>query len=247
MSNNSGYIFGRNNVIEAIRSGRQIDKIFVSEGGGGSVGKIIALASENRIPIIRMSHSKLDQKFSGENHQGVAAVVAVRDYASLDDIIALAESRGEPPFIIIADEIADPHNLGAIIRSAECFGAHGVVISKRRAVGLTASVEKAAGGALNYMPVAKVANLVATVEELKSNGVWVYCCDMDGVNTYYEQNYDGAVALVVGSEGSGVSALLKKKCDFIVKIPMAGKVSCLNASVAASIVMQEIAKNRRNI
>lgn len=243
--NNSGFIFGRNNVIEALKSDRQIDKLFVSDGSGGSIGKIISLASEKRIPIIRMSLSKLDNKFSGENHQGVAAAVAVRDYSTVDDILSLAESRKESPFIIIADEIADPHNLGAIIRSAECFGAHGVIISKRRAVGLTASVEKSAGGALNYLPVARVTNLATAIEDLKSKGVWVYCCDMDGQNTYFEQNYDGSVALVVGSEGRGVSPLIKKKCDFVVRIPMYGKVPCLNASVAASVVMQEIAKNRR--
>ena len=247
MSNieNSGFIFGRNNVIEALKSQRQIDKLFVAEGGGGSIGKIISLASEKRIPIIRMSTAKLDSKFPDENHQGVAAAVAVRDYATVEDILELASERNESPFIIIADEIADPHNLGAIIRSAECFGAHGVIISKRRAVGLTASVEKAAGGALNYLPVARVSNLASAVELLKEKGVWVYCCDMDGENTYYEQNYDGAVALVVGSEGSGVSPLLKKKCDFVVRIPMCGKVPCLNASVAASVVMQEISKSRR--
>ncbi len=247
MNNNecSGFIFGRNNVIEALKSDRQIDKLFVAENGGGSIGKIISLASSKRIPIIRMNASKLDSKFPGENHQGVAAAVAVRDYATVEDILELANDRGEAPFIIIADEIADPHNLGAIIRSAECFGAHGVIISKRRAVGLTASVEKAAGGALNYLPVARVSNLASAVEFLKEKGVWVYCCDMDGENTYYEQDYDGAVALVVGSEGSGVSPLIKKKCDFVVRIPMCGKVPCLNASVAASVVMQEIAKNRR--
>ncbi len=241
---NSGLIFGRNNVIEALKSDRQIDKLFVAENGGGSIGKIISLASEKRIPIIRMSTSKLDSKFPGENHQGVAAAVAVRDYATVEDILELAKNRGEAPFIIVADEIADPHNLGAIIRSAECFGAHGVIISKRRAVGLTASVEKAAGGALNYLPVARVNNLASAVEMLKEKGVWVYCCDMDGENTYFEQDYSGAVALVVGSEGSGVSPLIKKKCDFVVRIPMRGKVPCLNASVAASVVMQEISKNR---
>lgn len=244
-NSNSGFIFGRNNVIEALKANRQIDKLFVSEGAGGSVAKIISMASQNRIPIIKLSGSKFDVKFPGENHQGVVAVVAVKDYATIDDILDLAETKGQKPFVIIADEIADPHNLGAIIRSAECFGAHGVVISKRRAVGLTASVEKAAGGALNYLPVARVTNLVSAIEDLKEKGVWVYCCDMDGSNTYYEQNYDGAVALVVGSEGKGVSKLIKSKCDFVVNIPMYGNVPCLNASVAASVVMQEIAKNRR--
>ena len=242
--NENGFIFGRNNVIEALKSDRTVDKVFVSDSGGGSLGKIISMASEKRIPIIRMSISKLENKFPGENHQGVVAAVAVRNYSTVDDILKLAESRNEPPFIIIADEIVDPHNLGAIIRSAECFGAHGVIISKRRAVGLTASVEKASGGALNYLPVAKVTNLNNAIDDLKNKGLWVYCCDMDGENTYYQQNYDGAVALVVGSEGNGVSSLIKKKCDCVVSIPMKGKVSCLNASAAASIVIQEIAKCR---
>ena len=163
--NNTGYIFGRNNVVEALKSDRQIDKIFVADGSGGSIGKIITIASDKHIPIIRINQSKLDNKFPGENHQGVVAVVAVKEYSTIDDILELAKERQEAPFIVIADEIADPHNLGAIIRSAECFGAHGVIISKRRAVGLTASVEKAAGGALNYLPVAKVVNLAAAVED----------------------------------------------------------------------------------
>ncbi len=243
--NDSGYIFGRNNVVEALKSGREIDKLFIADGCGGSIGKIISMASEKRIPIIRMTAANLNSKFPGENHQGVAASVAARNYSSLEDILSLAEDKGEKPFIIVADEIADPHNLGAIIRSAECFGAHGVIISKRRAVGLTPSVEKASGGALNYIPVVRATNLASIIEQLKTIGIWVYCCDMDGENTYYEQNYDGAVALVVGSEGSGVSPIIKKKCDFVVRIPMCGKVPCLNASVAASVVMQEIAKNRR--
>lgn len=241
---NDSNIFGRNNVIEALRSGREIDKIFVMENGGGSVSKIISMAAEKRIPIIRLSNQKIEMKFPGENHQGVVAVVAVKEYSSIDDIFELAKSRNEKPFIIIADEIADPHNLGAIIRSAECFGAHGVVVSKRRAVGLTASVEKTAGGALNYIPVAKVTNLASTIDELKERGMWIYCCDMDGEKKYFEDSYDCAVALIVGSEGKGVSPLLKKKCDFVVNIPMKGNVSCLNASVAAAVVMQEVAKHR---
>ena len=239
-----GYIFGRNNIVEALRSERQIDKIFIADTASGSVSKIISIASEKRIPIIRLSLQKLDSKFPGENHQGVAAVVAVKEYSDIDDIFNLAASKEERPFVIIADEIADPHNLGAIIRSAECFGAHGVIISKRRAVGLTASVEKTAGGALNFMPVVKVTNLASTLDELKERGMWIYCCDMDGDKAYFEDKYDCSVALVVGSEGKGVSSLLKKKCDFVVNIPMKGNVSCLNASVAAAVVMQEIAKNR---
>lgn len=241
---NDGYIFGRNNVIEALKSGREIDKIFVSESGGGSVAKIISLASEKRIPIIRISSQKLNIKFPGENHQGVAAAAAVKEYSTMDDIFELANARNEKPFIIIADEIADPHNLGAIIRSADCFGAHGVIISKRRAVGLTASVEKTSGGALNYIPIVKATNLSSAVDELKQRGMWIYCCDMDGEKRYYDDDYDSAVALIVGSEGKGVSPLLKKKCDFVISIPMKGNVGCLNASVAAAVVMQEIAKHR---
>lgn len=241
---NSGYIFGRNNVIEALRSDRQIDKLLIQENGSGSIAKIISLASEKRIPIIRLNSKLFDSKFPGENHQGVAAVIAVKNYSTIDDIFNHAANRNERPFIIIADEIADPHNLGAIIRSAECFGAHGVIISKRRAVGLTASVEKTAGGALNYLHVARVTNLSATIDELKRRGLWIYCCDMDGTKDYYDEDYDCSLALVVGSEGNGVSSLIKKKCDFVVKIPMKGKVECLNASVAASIIMQEIAKRR---
>lgn len=238
------YIFGRNNVFDAIKSGRQIDKLFVSDTAGGSAGKIISAAAERKIPIVKLASEKFNYKFPKENHQGVAAQTAVVNYAQLDDIFSLADRRGERPFIIIADEIADPHNLGAIIRSAECFGAHGVIISKRRAVGLTSSVSKAAGGALNYIPVVRVPNLSSAVEEIKKRGVWVYCCDMDGDRAYFDEKYDCAAALVVGSEGKGVSELLKKKCDFTVNIPMHGHVSCLNASVAAAVVMQEIAKNR---
>ncbi len=239
-----GYIFGRNNVMEAMRSERTIDKLLVAENAAGSIGKILSEARDRKIPVIRLPASALASKFPGQNHQGVAAQVAAASYADIDDIFELAKSRGEPPFMVIADEIADPHNLGAIIRSAECFGAHGVIISKRRAVGLTSSVEKAAGGAISFLPVARVSNLAAAIDEIKKRGVWLYCCDMDGQTPYFQQSYDGAVALVVGSEGKGVSPLLKKKCDFVVKIPMKGRVSCLNASVAAAVVLQEIAKNR---
>lgn len=241
---NEGYIFGRNNIIEAIKSGRPLDKIIISDTATGNISKIISLAYEKKIPVIRLDIQQFKSKFDTENHQGVAASIAVKEYASIDDIFELANSRNEKPFLVIADEIADPHNLGAIIRSAECFGAHGVIISKRRAVGLTASVEKAAGGALNYMLVAKVNNLASAIDQIKKRGVWVYCCDMDGDKPYFEEKYDCALALVVGNEGRGVSQLLKKKCDFIISIPMRGNVNCLNASVAAAVVMQEIAKNR---
>lgn len=238
-------IFGRNNVLEALKSDRTIDKILVmSENMDGSAKKIAAIAKEKRIPVVTAGRQKIAQMFPGENTQGVIAYVAQKEYVSVEDILEIAKERGEKPFIIIADEIADPHNLGAIIRSADAFGAHGVVISKRRAVGLTAAVAKASGGALNHMAVAKVSNLAATLDMLKDNGVWVYGSDMDAEMCYYEEKFDTALALVVGSEGNGIGSLLKKKCDILLKIPMKGKVSCLNASVAAGIIMQEIAKYR---
>lgn len=238
-------IFGRNNVLEALKSDRTIDKILVmSENMDGSAKKIAAIAKEKRIPVVTAGRQKITQMFPGENTQGIIAYVAQKEYVSVEDILEIAKERGEKPFIIIADEIADPHNLGAIIRSADAFGAHGVVISKRRAVGLTAAVAKASGGALNHMAVAKVSNLAATLDMLKDNGVWVYGSDMDAEMCYYEEKFDTALALVVGSEGNGIGSLLKKKCDILLKIPMKGKVSCLNASVAAGIIMQEIAKYR---
>ena len=238
-------IFGRNNVLEALKSDRTIDKILVmSENMDGSAKKITAIAREKRIPIVTAGRQKIAQMFPGENTQGVIAYVAQKEYVDVEDILALVKERGEKPFIIIADEIADPHNLGAIIRSADAFGAHGVIISKRRAVGLTAAVAKASGGALNHMAVAKVSNLAATLDMLKDNGVWVYGSDMVAEKCYYEEKFDTALALVVGSEGNGIGSLLKKKCDILLKIPMKGKVSCLNASVAAGIIMQEIAQYR---
>lgn len=238
-------IFGRNNVLEALNSERTIDKILVmSENMDGSAKRILAIAKEKKIPVVTAGKQKIMQMFPGENTQGVIAYVAQKEYVSVEDILDIAKLHDEKPFIIIADEIADPHNLGAIIRSADAFGAHGVIISKRRAVGLTAAVVKASGGALNHVAVAKVTNLAATVDMLKENGVWVYGSDMDAEKCYYEEKFDSSLALVVGSEGSGISSLLKKKCDILLKIPMKGHVSCLNASVAAGVIMQEIAKFR---
>ncbi len=238
-------IFGRNNVIEALNSERTIDKILVaSENMDGSAKKILAIAREKRIPVVTAGKQKLQQMFPGENTQGVIAYVAQKEYVDPETMIAIANERGEKPFIIIADEIADPHNLGAIIRSADAFGAHGVIISKRRAVGLTAAVEKASGGALNHVAVAKVTNLAATVDWLKEQGVWIYGSDMDAKQCYFDEKFDCSLALIVGSEGNGIGNLLKKKCDILLKIPMKGKVSCLNASVAAGVIMQEIAKYR---
>ena len=238
-------IFGRNNVLEALKSERTIDKILVSgEHMDGSAKKIIAIAKENRIPVVTAGKQKIMQMFPGENTQGVIAYVAQKEYVEIEDILAIAAQRGEKPFIVIADEIADPHNLGAIIRSADAFGAHGVIISKRRAVGLTAAVEKASGGALNHVAVAKVPNLAAAVDLLKENGLWIYGSDMIADKCYFEEEFTCPLALIVGSEGSGIGNLLKKNCDILLKIPMKGKVSCLNASVAASVIMQEISKYR---
>lgn len=238
-------IFGRNNVLEALKSERTIDKILVSgEHMDGSAKKIIAIAKEKRIPVVTAGKQKIMQMFPGENTQGVIAYVAQKEYVEIEDILAIAAQRGEKPFIVIADEIADPHNLGAIIRSADAFGAHGVIISKRRAVGLTAAVEKASGGALNHVAVAKVPNLAAAVDLLKENGLWIYGSDIIADKCYFEEEFTCPLALIVGSEGSGIGNLLKKKCDILLKIPMKGKVSCLNASVAAGVIMQEISKYR---
>lgn len=238
-------IFGRNNVLEALKSERTIDKILVSgEHMDGSAKKIIAIAKEKRIPVVTAGKQKIMQMFPGENTQGVIAYVAQKEYVEIEDILAIAMQRGEKPFIVIADEIADPHNLGAIIRSADAFGAHGVIISKRRAVGLTAAVEKASGGALNHVAVAKVPNLAAAVDLLKENGLWIYGSDMIADKCYFEEEFTCPLALIVGSEGNGIGNLLKKKCDILLKIPMKGKVSCLNASVAAGVIMQEISKYR---
>ncbi len=238
-------IFGRNNVLEALTSERTIDKILVaSDNMDGSAKKIVAKAKEKRIPIVTVGKQKISQMFPGENTQGVIAYVAQKNYVSVEEILEIASKRNEKPFIVVADEIADPHNLGAIIRSADAFGAHGVIISKRRAVGLTAAVEKASGGALNHVAVAKVTNLASTIDFLKESGVWIYGSDMSAEKNYFDEKFDAPMALIVGSEGNGIGALLKKKCDILLKIPMKGKVSCLNASVAAGVIMQEISKFR---
>ena len=238
-------VFGRNNVAELLASGIPVERVYIAgDGGSGAFKKIVALCKNMGVPIIHTDSNAINKKAPGVNHQGVIAYCAQKEYASVEEILDLAEERGEAPFVIIADEIADPHNLGAILRSADAFGAHGVIISKRRAVGLTPSVAKASGGAMHYIPVARVSNLAQTVEELKEKNIWVYGCDMAGDRLYYEQDYSGGVALIVGSEESGISRILRDKCDFFVRIPMKGKISCLNASVAASVIMQEISKNR---
>ena len=240
-------IFGRNAVKELLSGGRDIDKLFIQAGDReGSVNQLIGIASERKIPIIEAERSKLDNLCLGGHHQGIVAIAAERNYATVDEILAYAEERGEKPFIIILDGVEDPHNLGAIIRSAECSGAHGVIIPKRRAVGLTSTAAKASAGAIEHMRVAKVTNLAMTIDELKERGLWLYAADMDG-ESYYDTDLSGAVALVMGSEGFGISRLVKEKCDFIISIPLYGKVNSMNVSCAAAVLMTEVArqKNRK--
>ena len=240
-------IAGRNAVQEALRAGRTIDCLYVTRGNHtGSLVALIAQAKKAGIPLKEADARKLDFLCGNANHQGVVAIAAVKDYASVEDMFALAAERNEPPFLILADELEDPHNLGAILRTAECTGAHGVIIPKRRAAGLTYAVGKASAGAVEYIPVARVTNMAKTVEELKERGVWIYTADMNGED-WCTVDYSGAVGLVIGNEGSGVSRLIKEKSDFIVSLPMAGRIQSLNASVACGVLCYEIARQRRGI
>ena len=240
----SDYIIGRNPVREAMRAGRTIDKIFMKTGEcDGSLKKIAGAAKAMGITVLRVDRKKLDDIAEGGNHQGVAALCAAHEYASLDDIFALAASRSEDPFIILCDRITDPHNLGAIIRTANLAGAHGVIIPKHRAAGLTATVAKTSAGALNYTPVAKVTNLVKSMEELKEKGLWFVCADMDG-DVMYRVNLKGPIGLVIGNEGEGVGRLVKETCDMTASIPMKGDIDSLNASVAAGVLAYEIVRQR---
>jgi 23S rRNA (guanosine2251-2'-O)-methyltransferase len=237
-------IIGRNAVSEALKSERAIDTLFIARGErNGSIGKIIAQCKEKGVVIKEVDRKKLDYMCSGSVHQGVAAYAASHEYSSVGDILALAEKRNEKPFIIICDELEDPHNLGAILRTAEATGAHGVIIPKRRNASLSYAVGKASAGAVEYVPVARVANIAQTMDELKEKGIWFYGADMDGDN-WCDVDYAGGVGLVIGSEGNGISRLVKEKCDFIVSLPMKGKINSLNASVAAGILMYEVARQR---
>lgn len=244
-NSNNNIICGRNPVLEALRSGREIDRLFVAHGtGGGSVTAIIAKCRAKGILIKEISPQKLDYYCGGANHQGVAVMFASQEYATVDDMFALAETRGEKPFLIICDEIEDPHNLGAIIRTAEATGVHGVIIPERRSASLNATVAKAACGALEYVPVARVTNIANTINALKERGVWVFAADMDG-NDYTKTDFDTPCALVIGNEGKGIGALTAKKCDAILSLPMLGKINSLNASVAAGILMYEVVRSRK--
>ncbi len=237
-------IEGRNAVLEAFRSGKTIDRLFVLDGcRDGAVSTITREARKHDTMIQFVTKERLNQMSETGKHQGVIAYAAAYEYADIDDMFRLAEEKGEPPFLILLDNIEDPHNLGAIIRTANLAGAHGVVIPKRRAVGLTATVAKTSAGALNYTPVAKVTNLGATIEELKERGMWFVCADMDG-ELMYRLNLTGPIGLVIGSEGEGVGRLVKEKCDLTASIPMKGEIDSLNASVAAGILAYEIVRQR---
>jgi 23S rRNA (guanosine2251-2'-O)-methyltransferase len=240
-------IIGRNAVSEALRSGRAIDTLMVAKGErNGSIGRIIAECRDNGVVVKEVDRKKLDLMCGGAVHQGIAAYAASHEYASIDDIFALAEERNEKPFIIICDELEDPHNLGAVIRTAEATGAHGIIIPKRRNASLSYVVGKASAGAVEYVPVARVSNIAQTIDELKEKGIWFYAADMDGED-WCSVNYDGGVGLVIGSEGRGISRLVKEKCDFIVSMPMKGRINSLNASVAAGVLMYEVARQRAGI
>lgn len=237
-------IAGRNPVMEAIRSGRAIESILTAKGErSGSVVAIIAKAKQKNILVKEVDQKKLDFLARGVNHQGIVAQCAVKEYSTLEDVFRRAEEKDEAPFIIVLDRIEDPHNLGAIIRTAECAGAHGVIIPERRSAGLSFTVEKTSAGALEYMPVVRVKNISNTLHTLKDKGVWVYGADMDGEN-YKKVNFDGPVALVIGNEGKGIGSLVARDCDVIVSLPMKGKINSLNASVAAGILMYEISSKR---
>ncbi len=237
-------IEGRNAVAEAFRSGKTIDKLYIQEGlKDGIINSILRSAKKNDVIVNFVSKDKLDLMSCGRKHQGVIAICSAYEYSDMDDIFVKAQEKGEAPFIFILDEIEDPHNLGAIIRTANLCGAHGVIIPKRRAVGLTSTVVKSSAGAINYTPVVKVTNIAKTIEELKDRGLWFACADMGGT-VMYDCNLTGPIGLVIGNEGSGVSRLVKEKCDYVVGIPMKGEIDSLNASVAAGILAYEIVRQR---
>lgn len=240
---NGGLIIGRNPVIEALKSGKQIDTVYVDSDSGGSIGLICKMAKERDIVVKQVSSQKLDSMSDGKSHQGVIASGACAEYSSVEEILAKAKEKGTDPFIIICDEIEDPHNLGAIIRTAEAAGADGVIIPKRRSASLNQTVYKTSAGAASYVPVARVSNLAAAIDELKENGVWIYGTDASGED-YTKVDTSGPCAIVIGSEGFGMSRLTKEKCDFLLKLPMFGQVNSLNASVAAGIFMYETVRRR---
>lgn len=239
-------IAGRNAVQEALRSGRSIDSVMVVRGDhSGSLKVLLAQCREREILVKEVDPRKLDV-LCGPHHQGIAAVAACKETVSLEELFHIAEEKGEPPFFVICDQLEDPHNLGAVLRTAEAVGAHGVIIPKRRSVGMTAAVSKASAGAVEYMPVARVSNLVAAIQEMKKRGVWIYGLDMDG-ETWCTADLRGPVAVVVGSEGKGMGRLVREQCDRILSLPMLGKINSLNASVACGILLYEVCRQRQGI
>ncbi|MCM3570047.1 23S rRNA (guanosine(2251)-2'-O)-methyltransferase RlmB [Neobacillus mesonae] len=241
---NQEYIIGKNPVIEALKSGRDINKILIAEGSQhGQMQQITRLAKEGNVLVQFVPKKKIDQ-ITDQNHQGVLAYIAAYQYAELDDIFTAAERKNEPPFFLLLDEIEDPHNLGSIMRTADASGAHGIIIPKRRAVGLTATVAKASTGAIEYIPVVRVTNMARTIDELKERGIWIAGTDAAGTQDY--RQFDGTLplGLVIGSEGKGMGRLIREKCDFLIRLPMIGKVTSLNASVAAALLMYEVYRNR---
>ena len=242
---NEGQLEGRNALTEALKAGRTIDKVFIAAGDTDrSLQRLAAQAKEAGAVIVPVDRRKLDQMSTTHSHQGVIALAAAHVYYTIDDILEEAASRGEAPLIVICDELSDPHNLGAILRSAECAGAHGVIIPKRRSVGLTATVAKASAGAMEYMKVARVTNINSAIAELKEKGVWVFGTAAEGSVPMYKADLSGPTAIVVGNEGDGMSQLVRKNCDMLVHIPMKGHISSLNASVAASILLYEAVRQR---
>lgn len=244
MNEEHEFIIGKNPVVEALKSNRDINKILIAEGSQrGQMQQITQLAKEGKVLVQIVPKKKLDQITDG-NHQGVLAYIAAYQYADLDELFAAAEKKGEPPFFLLLDEIEDPHNLGSIMRTADAVGAHGVIIPKRRAVGLTATVAKASAGAIEYIPVVRVTNMARTIDELKERGVWIAGTDARGAEDYRRFDASLPLGLVIGSEGKGMGRLVREKCDFLIKLPMAGRVTSLNASVAASLLMYEVYRKR---
>ncbi len=241
-----GAVIGRNAVRELLKSGREIDKIFVRRGDReGSIVVLIAEARAAGIPVVEVEKVKLDEMSGGSNHQGIVAMAAEKAYCSIEDILAIAKERGEAPLLVVADGITDPYNLGTLIRCAEGVGAHGLIIPKRRATGVSPLVSKASAGAVEHLAIAKVPNIAAALEELKQNGIWVYACEVGGQN-YYDADYRGGCAIVMGSEGEGISRIVLEKCDFRVSIPMYGKVNSFNVSTAAAVILAEASRQHRN-
>ncbi len=240
-----GLIEGRNAVIEALRAGAAIDKIYLAKGDtDATLGHIASKARAAGVVVVEADRRRLDAMSHTQVHQGVVAVAAVRSYADVDDILSVAREKGEPPLIVVCDELSDPHNLGAVIRTAECAGAHGVVIPKRRSAGLTAVVGKTSAGAVSHLPVARVPNLPALLKELKEEGLWIFGADAGGTTPLYRTDLKGPAAIVIGSEGSGMGRLVKEHCDFLVSIPLRGQVNSLNASAAAAVVLYEAVRQR---